>query len=200
MTWVGSTFLDFCLLFLTIVLDRLDLRDAHVRANLADLISLNPGRNDSADGHDRGIDPGQQQLRRLFGLGERRSTGRFERDLTMTSFVSDATELNVHQINLIGELKNAVQKGNARERTAATLTLLKLCESGWILLMNQTQTHVHQLRSSAVISLVSTCWTSSLVSCDVRTSRCSLRTRWPPVWNTVSGIVCGTSSCDSESH
>ena len=65
----------------------------------------------------------------------------------MTSFVSDATELNGHQIHLIGELKKAVQKGNARERTAATLTLLKLCESGWILLMNQTQTHV----SSATI-------------------------------------------------
>jgi hypothetical protein len=33
------------------------------------------------------------------------------------------------QRNLIGELRGAVQKGNARKRTAATLTLLKLCES-----------------------------------------------------------------------
>ena len=49
----------------------------------------------------------------------------------MTSFVSDATELSVFQINLIGELKNDVQKGNARERTPATMTLLKLCESGF---------------------------------------------------------------------
>ena len=50
-------------------------------------------------------------------------------------------------MGFIGELKKVVQKGNARERTAATLTLLKLCESGSILLMNQTQTHV----SSAMI-------------------------------------------------
>ena len=136
------------LLFLTIVLDRLDFRHAHVRANLTGaLVHLISGRHDSADGHGRGIGLGQQQLQRLFGLGERRSSGRFERDLTMTSFVSDATELNVHQINLIGELKNVVQKGNARERAAATLTLLKLCGSGSISLMNQTQTHV----SSAMI-------------------------------------------------
>jgi hypothetical protein len=131
-TRVGSTFLDLCRLFLTKVLGQLDLRIAHVRANLAGaLVRLNPGRHDSADGHGRGIDPGQQQLRHLFGLGERRSSWRFERDLTMTSFVSDATELNGHQIKFIGELKKAVQKGNSRERTAATLTLLKLCESGF---------------------------------------------------------------------
>lgn len=47
----------------------------------------------------------------------------------MSSFVSDAAELSERQRRLIGELKNAVQKGNSRERTAATLTLLKLCES-----------------------------------------------------------------------
>lgn len=47
----------------------------------------------------------------------------------MESVVSDAQELNQMQRNLIGELKGAVQKGNARERTAATMTLLKLCES-----------------------------------------------------------------------
>lgn len=41
----------------------------------------------------------------------------------MAFFVSDATELS--------ELKNAVQKGNAQECTAGTMTLLKLCKSGF---------------------------------------------------------------------
>lgn len=53
----------------------------------------------------------------------------FQRDLTVISFVLDAEELSQLQRRLIGELKSAVQKGNARERTAATMTLLKLCES-----------------------------------------------------------------------
>ena len=44
-------------------------------------------------------------------------------------FVSDAKQLNQLQINLIGELQGAIQKGDARRRTAAMLTLLKLCES-----------------------------------------------------------------------
>ena len=57
----------------------------------------------------------------------------------MTSFVSDATELSEHQRKFIRILKRAVEKGNARERTAATMTLLKLCESGFhITVMNQT--------------------------------------------------------------
>jgi len=47
----------------------------------------------------------------------------------MTSFVSDATELSEPHRELIRELKKAVQKGSAQERTAATLTILKLCES-----------------------------------------------------------------------
>ena len=45
------------------------------------------------------------------------------------SIVSDATELSEPQRKLIRELKKAIQKGNARERTAATMTILKLCES-----------------------------------------------------------------------
>lgn len=47
----------------------------------------------------------------------------------MSSFVPDATELSGQHRKLLGELKRAVRKGNARERTAATMTLLKLCES-----------------------------------------------------------------------
>lgn len=49
----------------------------------------------------------------------------------MTSLVSDATELGEPQRKLIGELQKAVRQGNAQERTAATMTLLKLCESGF---------------------------------------------------------------------
>ena len=67
----GQHVLDMCCLFLIKVLAQLDFRNAHVRANLAGaLVRLNPGRRNSADGEGRGIDPGQQQLRRLFGLGE----------------------------------------------------------------------------------------------------------------------------------
>ena len=47
----------------------------------------------------------------------------------MTFFVSDASELSDTHRRLIGELKRAVGNGNAQERTAATLTILKLCES-----------------------------------------------------------------------
>ena len=55
----------------TTAVERLDTRNAHVRANLAGaLIRLNPDRHDSADGQGRGVDPGQQILRNLFGLGE----------------------------------------------------------------------------------------------------------------------------------
>lgn len=43
--------------------------------------------------------------------------------------VSDAEELSEPQRKLIGELKTAIETGKARERTAATMTLLKLCES-----------------------------------------------------------------------
>ena len=60
----------------------------------------------------------------------------------MTSFALDAAELSEQQQRLIGELKKAVQKGNARERTAATMTLLKLCESGSNTNELQTRTHV----------------------------------------------------------
>ena len=129
---VGSSFLDLCFFLLTKVSDQLDTRGAHVRANLASaLVRMNPDRHDSADGQGRDIDPGQQMLRQLFGLGGWRSSRRFERDLTVAFFVSDAAELSEPQRKLISELKNAVQKGNARERTAATMTLLKLCESGF---------------------------------------------------------------------
>lgn len=44
-------------------------------------------------------------------------------------FAPDARELNLKQKKLIGELKMSVQKESDRERTAATMTLLKLCES-----------------------------------------------------------------------
>ena len=58
-------------LLLTKVLDQLNTRDTHVRANLAGaLVRLNPDSHDSADRQGRGIDPGHQILRHLFGLGE----------------------------------------------------------------------------------------------------------------------------------
>ncbi|KAF8554223.1 hypothetical protein OG21DRAFT_1115422 [Imleria badia] len=92
---------------------QLNIRDARVRANLAGaLVRLTPERHDSGDEPGRGVDPGQLILRRLFGL--------------------DAPELNEQQRTLIGELKKAVQKGDARERIAATMTLLKLCETATI--------------------------------------------------------------------
>ena len=42
----------------------------------------------------------------------------------------------------IRELKKAVQKGNARERIAATMTLLKLCESESSISEVRTWTHL----------------------------------------------------------
>ncbi|KAG8214236.1 hypothetical protein J3R82DRAFT_11044 [Butyriboletus roseoflavus] len=86
--------------------DQLDIHDPRIRANLASALShLNCNRHNAADGRD---DPGKQILHRLFGLY--------------------ATALSDQQRILLGELKKAVQKGSARERTAATMTLLKLCE------------------------------------------------------------------------
>ena len=126
---VGNTFLHAYFLP-NQCLDQLNIRNAHVRANLASaLIRLNPDRHDSADGQAPNEDPEQQVLRRLFGLGELLSSSRFKRWLTMPHFVSGADALSDPQRRLIRELKKAVQKGNVRERTAATLTLLKLCES-----------------------------------------------------------------------
>ncbi|KAF8552014.1 hypothetical protein OG21DRAFT_1466371 [Imleria badia] len=99
---------------------QLNIRDAHVRANLSNALArLNPERHYSADGHSRNVDPGEQILRHIFGL--------------------DATELSEPQRKLIGELKLAVQKGNPRERTEATMTLLKLCETETI------RTHLREI-------------------------------------------------------
>ncbi|KAG9309245.1 hypothetical protein JVU11DRAFT_10725 [Chiua virens] len=91
--------------------EHLDCHDIHVRANLASaMVHLNHGGFDSADGPSRrGGDAGQKILHRLFGLGVHKLTDAHEK--------------------LIKELKNAVQKGNVRERTIATMTLLKLCET-----------------------------------------------------------------------
>ena len=47
----------------------------------------------------------------------------------MISFVLGTTELNEQQKKVIKGLKKAVEKGDTRERTGATMTLLKLCES-----------------------------------------------------------------------
>ncbi|KAF8134256.1 hypothetical protein EV363DRAFT_884823 [Boletus edulis] len=63
----------------------------------------------SAGDQGHGGDPGQQILCRLFGI--------------------DATELSEPQKGLMEELKKAVEKGDAWERTAATLTFLKLVET-----------------------------------------------------------------------
>lgn len=50
----------------------------------------------------------------------------FDSNLT---FVPDAQFLSEPQEKLIGELKTAIEVGKARERTAAAVTLQKLCES-----------------------------------------------------------------------
>ncbi|KAF8445037.1 hypothetical protein L210DRAFT_3059908 [Boletus edulis BED1] len=93
--------------------NQLNIHNTRVRVNLASvLVRLNLERHDPADGEGRSVDPGQKILRHLFGL--------------------DATQLSDDQKRLIGELKKAVEKGNARERTAATMTLLKLCETAII--------------------------------------------------------------------
>ena len=47
----------------------------------------------------------------------------------MPSFALDAQELSARHRRLIEELKQAIEKGNSRERTDATMTLLRLCES-----------------------------------------------------------------------
>lgn len=71
MSNVGCTFLDLCSRLTFHVLDQLNIRDAHVRANLATaLVRLSPDRHDSADGQGHSVDPGQRILRDLFGLGE----------------------------------------------------------------------------------------------------------------------------------
>ena len=71
MTRVGSTFLDLCFLLLNQNLEQLSERSTHVRANLSSaLVRLNLDRHDSADGQGCNIDPAQQMLRHLFGLGE----------------------------------------------------------------------------------------------------------------------------------
>lgn len=70
MSRASSTFLNLCSPLTFHVLDRLDIRNARFRANLASaLVRLTPNRHDSADGQDRNADPGQQILRSLFGLG-----------------------------------------------------------------------------------------------------------------------------------
>ncbi|KAF8134270.1 hypothetical protein EV363DRAFT_1098078, partial [Boletus edulis] len=103
--------------------NQLDIHNTRVRVNLASvLVRLNLERHDPADGEGRSVDPGQKILRHLFGL--------------------DATQLSDDQKRLIGELKKAVEKGNARERTAATMTLLKLCESESDINIPQTRAYV----------------------------------------------------------
>ena len=97
----------------------------------------------------------------------------------MPSFALDAQELSPRHRRLIEELKQAVQRGDAQERTDATMTLLKLCESEFN--VNEHHRHelmFHQLGSSAYISARLGCWMSSLVSCYFRTAHCSPHTRW----------------------
>ena len=53
----------------------------------------------------------------------------FSTRFSMLFFVSDAPELSSAHRRLIEELKRSVGNGDAQERTAATLTVLKLCES-----------------------------------------------------------------------
>ncbi|KAG9309257.1 hypothetical protein JVU11DRAFT_10740 [Chiua virens] len=115
--------------------EQLDIRNANVRANLANvLVRLNPniqgsgdssanlqvhlasplvrlkhGGRDSSDGSGDNVDPGQETLRRLFGL--------------------NAPTLKSEQKKFILELKLAIQHGSTRERTASTMTVLKLFES-----------------------------------------------------------------------
>ncbi|KAF8134259.1 hypothetical protein EV363DRAFT_885151 [Boletus edulis] len=102
--------------------NQLDIHDTRARANLASaLVRLNLEKHGSADDEGSSVDPRQQILRRLFGL--------------------DAEELSDLQKELIGALKKAVEKCNARERTVATMTLLKLCESESII--NELLTWAH---------------------------------------------------------
>lgn len=64
MTEVGNVFLGFCSPSMPHVSEQLNIRNSHVRANLARaLVRLSPDGGDSSD-------PGQQVLRQLFGLGE----------------------------------------------------------------------------------------------------------------------------------
>ena len=55
----------------------------------------------------------------------------------------DAGDLLPRHRRLIGKLKMAVEMGNVRERTAATMTLLKLCES---------EVNIHVLQTRAYLS------------------------------------------------
>ncbi|KAN0091571.1 Uncharacterized alpha/beta hydrolase domain (DUF2235) domain containing protein [Tylopilus felleus] len=110
---------------------QLDFRDTHVRANLASaLIRWETDRHGLADGQNPSVDPGKQILRDFFGL--------------------DARELNLKQKKLIGELKMSVQKESDRERTAATMTLLKLCETTairtYLCEINLLDIYISQLR------------------------------------------------------
>ena len=107
----GNTFLPTYFLPIR-CLDQLDIRNAHVQANLVSvLLRLNPDRHGSADGHAPNEDPEQQVLHRLFGLGELLSSSRFRRWLTMPHFVSGADVLLDPQRRLIGALKRPFRKG-----------------------------------------------------------------------------------------
>ncbi|KAG8214237.1 hypothetical protein J3R82DRAFT_11045 [Butyriboletus roseoflavus] len=89
------------------------IHDSRMRAKLASaLIHLNSDGHNAADGHGRSVDPIRQMLHRLYGF--------------------HAMALSDQQRTLLGELKKSVQKRNTRERAAATMTLLKLCESDTI--------------------------------------------------------------------
>ncbi|KAF8445043.1 hypothetical protein L210DRAFT_3060227 [Boletus edulis BED1] len=88
--------------------NELNIHDKRVRANIASaLVRLSLEGHDSAAGEGSSIDHRQQLLRHFFGL--------------------DAEELSDPQRKFIRGLKQAVEKGKARERTAATMTLLKFC-------------------------------------------------------------------------
>ncbi|KAF8554218.1 hypothetical protein OG21DRAFT_1115120 [Imleria badia] len=86
------------------------LRNPNFRANIAGtLVRLNPNNNRTTTTTNSNARSGYEILRHLFGL--------------------DAESLSEPQKNLIGELKTAIETGKPRERTAATMTLLKLCET-----------------------------------------------------------------------
>lgn len=126
---------EFCYFLLTNVLEQLNIRDPDVRANLARaLFRLNTDRHGSGDEQACSKDHGRQIFRDLFGMGELtpiRARFKVDSSLTPAYIVSDTKdpEPTRGQMKLIRKLKVAVEKGNVRERTAATMTILKLCDS-----------------------------------------------------------------------
>ncbi|KAF8554212.1 hypothetical protein OG21DRAFT_1522574 [Imleria badia] len=88
------------------------LRNPNFRANIAGtLVRLNPNnsRTTTTTTTNSNARSGYEILRHLFSL--------------------DAESLSEPQKNLIGELKAVIETGKALERTAATMTILKLCEN-----------------------------------------------------------------------